>query len=266
MGEGRTDPQDGQRPLVSLRDIRKSFGDTEVLKGVSLDVGRGEVIAIIGASGSGKSTLLRCVNLLEVPTSGEILFDGETVDYPKIGRRALRRLRSRIGMVFQSYNLWPHMSVLQNIIEAPVTVKGMSTREATEIADALLARIGLTARRDAYPSHLSGGQQQRVAVARALAMRPEVMLFDEITSALDPELVGEVLDLLESLANEGMTMLVVTHEVAFARDVSTRTLFVDQGVIAEEGPSQDVLTSPSGDRLNQFLRRVLHKRTAEGSR
>jgi octopine/nopaline transport system ATP-binding protein len=252
--------------LVSLRNIRKSFGETEVLKGVSLDVDRGEVIAIIGASGSGKSTLLRCVNLLEVPTSGTITFDGDVVPYDAMKGQALRRLRSRIGMVFQSYNLWPHMTVLQNIIEAPVTVKGQSVREATEIAESLLHRIGLSAKRNDYPSRLSGGQQQRVAVARALAMRPEVMLFDEITSALDPELVGEVLDLLEDLAAEGMTMLVVTHEIAFARDVSTRTIFVDQGVIAEQGPSGDVLTAPASDRTRQFLRRVLHVRSVEAPR
>jgi octopine/nopaline transport system ATP-binding protein len=245
-------------PLIRLVDLKKSFGETEVIRGVSLEVARGEVIAIIGASGSGKSTLLRCINLLELPSEGELWFDRERVDYGSIDRRRLRRLRSQIGMVFQSYNLWPHMTVLENVIEAPVTVKGLAKREAVTRAEELLARIGLAEKRHDYPSRLSGGQQQRVAVVRALAMAPKAMLFDEVTSALDPELVGEVLDLLGELALEGMTMLVVTHEVAFARDVSNRTFFVDQGVIAEAGRSQEMLSHPRNERTRQFLRRVLH--------
>jgi polar amino acid transport system ATP-binding protein len=244
--------------LIRLVDLKKSFGKTEVLRGVSLDVARGEVIAIIGASGSGKSTLLRCINLLEPPSEGELWFDQEQIDYGRIDRRRLRRLRSQIGMVFQSYNLWPHMTVLENVIEAPVTVKGLAKPAAIARAEELLARIGLAEKRHDYPSRLSGGQQQRVAVVRALAMAPKAMLFDEVTSALDPELVGEVLDLLGELAHEGMTMLVVTHEIAFARDVSNRTFFVDQGVIAEAGPSQKMLSQPQNERTRQFLRRVLH--------
>jgi polar amino acid transport system ATP-binding protein len=244
--------------LIRLVDLKKSFGKTEVLRGVSLDVARGEVIAIIGASGSGKSTLLRCINLLEPPSEGELWFDQEQIDYGRIDRRRLRRLRSQIGMVFQSYNLWPHMTVLENVIEAPVTVKGLAKAAAIARAEELLARIGLAEKRHDYPSRLSGGQQQRVAVVRALAMAPKAMLFDEVTSALDPELVGEVLDLLGELAHEGMTMLVVTHEIAFARDVSNRTFFVDQGVIAEAGPSQKMLSQPQNERTRQFLRRVLH--------
>jgi polar amino acid transport system ATP-binding protein len=244
--------------LIRLVDLKKSFGKTEVLRGVSLDVARGEVIAIIGASGSGKSTLLRCINLLEPPSEGELWFDQEQIDYGRIDRRRLRRLRSQIGMVFQSYNLWPHMTVLENVIEAPVTVKGLAKAAAIARAEELLARIGLAEKRHDYPSRLSGGQQQRVAVVRALAMAPKAMLFDEVTSALDPELVGEVLDLLGELAHEGMTMLVVTYEIAFARDVSNRTFFVDQGVIAEAGPSQKMLSQPQNERTRQFLRRVLH--------
>jgi ABC-type histidine transport system ATPase subunit len=243
--------------LIRLVDLKKSFGQTEVIRGVSLEVARGEVIAIIGASGSGKSTLLRCINLLEPPSEGELWFDQEQIDYGRIDRRRLRRLRSQIGMVFQSYNLWPHMTVLENVIEAPVRVKGLAKREAISGAEELLARIGLAEKRHDYPSRLSGGQQQRVAVVRALAMAPKAMLFDEVTSALDPELVGEVLDLLGELALEGMTMLVVTHEIAFARDVSNRTFFVDQGVIAEAGRSQDMLGHPQNERTRQFLRRVL---------
>jgi octopine/nopaline transport system ATP-binding protein len=244
--------------LIRLVDLKKSFGENEVLRGVSLDVARGEVIAIIGASGSGKSTLLRCINLLEPPSEGELWFDQEQIDYGRMDRRRLRRLRSQIGMVFQSYNLWPHMTVLENVIEAPVTVKGMAKPAAIARAEELLARIGLAEKRHDYPSRLSGGQQQRVAVVRALAMAPKAMLFDEVTSALDPELVGEVLDLLGELAQEGMTMLVVTHEIAFARDVSKRTFFVDQGLIAEAGPSKDMLSHPENERTRHFLRRVLH--------
>jgi polar amino acid transport system ATP-binding protein len=251
-------------PILAINSLRKHYGALEVLKGISLSVKPREVVAIIGASGSGKSTLLRCVNLLETPSSGTLSFDGMLFDFSgaeRAWRQAsnLRRLRTRIGMVFQSYNLWPHKTVLENVTEAPIRVKGMARAEAIELAQHLLARIGLETKRDTYPSRLSGGQQQRVAIVRALAMAPKVMLFDEVTSALDPELVGEVLDLMAALAAEGMTMLVVTHEIAFAREVSTRSIFIEDGCIAEEGPSRDMLTSPANDRTRQFLRRVLHQ-------
>ncbi|MGY3442720.1 ABC-type histidine transport system ATPase subunit [Bradyrhizobium sp. USDA 4473] len=254
----------GAAPILKLKDIRKRFDANEVLKGVSLDVRAGEVISIIGASGSGKSTFLRCVNLMELPDEGFMDFGSFAFDYAEGARRQptpqqLRELRAQIGMVFQSYNLWPHMTVLENVIEAPVRVKKVPRKEATEHAETLLRRIGLYEKRNAYPSKLSGGQQQRVAIVRALAMKPAVMLFDEVTSALDPELVGEVLELMGSLAAEGMTMLLVTHEIAFARDVSSRVVFFDQGVIAEEGAPRDVLANPSSDRLRQFLKRVLHQ-------
>ena len=250
--------------ILTLSSLHKQYGGLEVLKGISFDVMPREVIAIIGASGSGKSTLLRCVNLLEIPSAGTLSFDGVSIDFSKperLWRRglSLRRLRTRIGMVFQSYNLWPHKTVLENVTEAPIRVKGMARAEAVDIARQLLARIGLLEKCDTYPSRLSGGQQQRVAIVRALAMSPKLMLFDEVTSALDPELVGEVLDLMATLASEGMTMLVVTHEIAFARDVSTRTIFVDAGRIAEEGPSREMLTNPANERTRQFLRRVLHQ-------
>ncbi|MDG4889800.1 amino acid ABC transporter ATP-binding protein [Mesorhizobium sp. WSM4887] len=251
-------------PLLKLQDIEKSFGDLKVLKGVSVEVARGEIVAIIGGSGSGKSTLLRCVNLMEVPTAGRIEFQDFVVNFGenrknRISGEYLRQLRAQIGMVFQSYNLWPHKTVIENVMHAPMIVKGISRRDAEEQAEQLLARIGLAERRNHYPSQLSGGQQQRVAIVRALAMQPKAMLFDEVTSALDPELVGEVLSLMAELANEGMTMLIVTHEIAFARDVSSRTLFFDRGVIAESGPSKELLRNPQSDRLRQFLSRVLHE-------
>ncbi|WGD29841.1 amino acid ABC transporter ATP-binding protein [Ancylobacter sp. WKF20] len=251
-------------PLIRIRDLTKSFGAHQVLKGVSLDVHAGEVVSIIGASGSGKSTFLRCINVLETPSGGTMDFGDVHFDYEPGARRApnaaqLRDLRARIGMVFQSYNLWPHMTVLENVIEAPIRVKGEPRAEAVAKAEALLARIGLAEKRHAYPSKLSGGQQQRVAIVRALAMQPRLMLFDEVTSALDPELVGEVLALMASLAGEGMTMLLVTHEIGFAREVSNRVIFFDQGVIAEDGPPREVLRQPKSERLQQFLRRVLHE-------
>jgi polar amino acid transport system ATP-binding protein len=253
-----------QAPLIRIRDLRKSFGVNEVLKGVSLDVHAGEVVAIIGASGSGKSTFLRCVNVLEMPNGGTMAFEGFEFDYDEGTRRKptpaqLRELRTHIGIVFQSYNLWPHMTVLENVIEAPIRVKGEKPAKAIVRAEALLARIGLADKRHAYPSKLSGGQQQRVAIVRALAMQPKLMLFDEVTSALDPELVGEVLSLMATLAAEGMTMLLVTHEIGFAREVSNRVIFFDQGVIAEDGHPREVLHQPKSDRLQQFLRRVLHE-------
>ena len=250
------------QPLLRIKNLRKSFGPVEVLKGVSLELRTGEVVSIIGASGSGKSTFLRCVNVLETPDSGTFDYGGHSFDFSDRKRqptgRELRDLRASVGMVFQSYNLWPHKSVIDNIIEAPIRVKGVARREALATGEALLQRIGLFEKRHAYPSHLSGGQQQRVAIVRALAMSPKVMLFDEVTSALDPELVGEVLSLMAALAGEGMTMLVVTHEIGFAREVSTRTVFFDGGQIAEDGASRDVLANPKSDRLRQFLQRVLH--------
>ncbi|MDM9649361.1 amino acid ABC transporter ATP-binding protein [Rhizobium sp. S163] len=249
-------------PLLKLREIRKSFGDNEVLKGVSLDVKAGEVVSIIGASGSGKSTFLRSINALEMPQSGFMDFEGLSFDFRPASRlfptaSQLQSLRARVGMVFQSYNLWPHMTVLENVTHAPIRLLKLQRAQAIEEAEALLSRIGLFEKRHSYPSRLSGGQQQRVAIARALAMKPRLMLFDEVTSALDPELVHEVLVLMASLASEGMTMLLVTHEIAFARDVSSRVLFFDKGVIAEEGPP-DILRHPESDRLKQFLHRILH--------
>ncbi|MBK0328107.1 amino acid ABC transporter ATP-binding protein [Rhodobacteraceae bacterium F11138] len=249
--------------MLELSDIRKKFGALEVLKGVSLAVSPGESLAIIGASGSGKSTLLRCVNLFEQPTSGQIRFDGRDIEYGDDlwfwkRERILRDLRREVGMVFQSYNLWPHMTVLENIIEAPLQA-GLGRRaEIVGKAEELLQKIGMYEKRNEYPSRLSGGQQQRVAIIRALAMEPKILLLDEVTSALDPELVGEVLELIAQLAAEGVTMLVVTHEIAFARDVSDRTIFVHKGVIEEEGPSAEVLGNPGSEHAQRFLRRVLH--------
>ena len=251
-------------PLLEISGLRKKFGDLEVLKGVDLSVARGEVIAIIGVSGSGKSTMLRCVNLLEEPTGGTIVFDDRPVEFGEASGGWLRReraraaLRAEIGMVFQQFNLWPHKTVLENVIEAPMIVKGVARAEATSAAEELLGSIGLIDKRDEYPSRLSGGQQQRVAITRALAMRPKLMLFDEVTSALDPELVGEVLELMATLARGGMTMLVVTHEIGFARAVSDRTVFIDEGLIEEEGPSRQLLGNPKSERTRRFLERVLH--------
>jgi polar amino acid transport system ATP-binding protein len=256
----------GGAPLIAIRNLRKSFGAHEVLKGISVDVHPGEVVSVIGASGSGKSTFLRCINMLEMPNAGTLAFGDFAFDFEQPARRPtprqLRELRTRIGMVFQSYNLWPHLTVLENVIEAPVRVKKQPKAEAIANAETLLARIGLAEKRHAYPSRLSGGQQQRVAIVRALAMAPKLMLFDEVTSALDPELVGEVLALMASLAAEGMTMLVVTHEIGFAREVSTRTIFFDSGVVEEDGPPREVLRDPKSDRLRQFLKRVLHEHVA----
>jgi polar amino acid transport system ATP-binding protein len=255
-------------PLLSLRDIRKSFGENEVLKGVSLDVATGEVVSIIGASGSGKSTFLRSINGLEMPQSGFMDFGDLSFDFRRESRffptmAQLQSLRARVGMVFQSYNLWPHMTVLENVTHAPVKLLKLPRAQAIAEAEALLSRIGLYEKRHSYPARLSGGQQQRVAIVRALAMKPRLMLFDEVTSALDPELVHEVLVLMASLAAEGMTMLLVTHEIAFARDVSSRVLFFDKGVIAESG-SPDILRKPESDRLRQFLHRILHDELTSG--
>ena len=250
-------------PLVPLKvsDLRKSFGRHEVLRGISLEAREGEVISILGSSGSGKSTFLRCVNMLEVPDAGEMTVAGEAVLFKSGrhgGRRAanpaqIDRMRSRIGMVFQSFNLWSHKTVLQNVIEAPVHVHRRARAECTEEAIGLLEKVGLVDKRDAYPAHLSGGQQQRAAIARALAMRPRLMLFDEPTSALDPELVGEVLKVMRALAGERRTMLVVTHEMGFARDVSSRVVFLHQGAIEADGTPQDVFSGNQTERFRQFL-------------
>ena len=251
--------QDG--PMICLRGLRKQFGKNEVLKGIDLDVARSEVLVLIGPSGSGKSTLLRCVNHLEMPSGGEVLVGGERVNRDDLSARNfqkhLNRVRTHMGMVFQQFNLFPHKTVLENIIEAPTQVLGKSRAEATAEAEELLAKVGLEDKRDAYPARLSGGQQQRVAIARALAMRPAVMLFDEVTSALDPELVGEVLKVMEGLAAEGMTMIVVTHEMGFAERVANRVVFMADGEIIEQGPPAEIFAHPAHERTRQFLADVL---------
>ncbi|MEE1650789.1 amino acid ABC transporter ATP-binding protein [Brachybacterium sp. J144] len=254
-------------PLIRLDGIHKTFGDLHVLKGCDLAVAAGEVTVLIGPSGSGKSTLLRCINQLEEPTAGRVLIDGvvqgyETETLPdgrwqKLSSSRIAQQRSRIGMVFQRFHLFPHMTALQNVMEAPVQVLGRSTAEAREAALGLLERVGLADRADHYPSELSGGQQQRVAIARALAMEPELMLFDEPTSALDPELVAEVLTVLKELAEGGMTMIVVTHEMGFAREVADRVVFMDDGRIVEQGTPEQVIDQPQSDRLKGFLASVL---------
>ena len=251
-------------PLVRLRGIRKSFGAVEVLHGVDLDVHAGEVLCLIGASGSGKSTLLRCINHLEKPDDGRVVVGGELIGYRERGghlhelpHKLLNAQRADIGMVFQHFNLFPHMTVLENVVEAPVRVRGYSKDAARATALDLLTRVGMAHKADAYPKHLSGGQQQRVAIARGLAMRPRLMLFDEPTSALDPELVGEVLDVMRSLAEEGMTMIVVTHEMAFAREVASRVAFMADGRIVEVGPPAQVLGAPEHERTRSFLSKVL---------
>ncbi len=245
---------------LAVTGIHKSFGSHHVLKGISMTARKGDVISILGASGSGKSTFLRCINLLETPDQGSVCLDGETLQMRQrkdgrmepVQRKQVERMRSQLAMVFQSFNLWSHMTVLQNLIEGPMRVQKRARAECVEAAEALLQRVGLFDRRDYYPAHLSGGQQQRVAIARALAMRPQVMLFDEPTSALDPELVGEVLKVMRSLAEEGRTMLVVTHEMGFARNVSNRVVFMHQGVIDIEGAPADVFGAQASERFHQF--------------
>ncbi|MGM9560608.1 amino acid ABC transporter ATP-binding protein [Anaerovibrio slackiae] len=239
--------------MIDIKNLHKSFGEHEVLKGIDLHINPQEVVVIIGPSGSGKSTLLRCMNLLEEPASGSVVVDG--IDLT--GDSDINKAREEIGMVFQRFNLFPHMTVLQNITLAPIKVRNMAKDEAEKIARELLERVGLADKADAYPPQLSGGQQQRVAIARALAMRPKVMLFDEPTSALDPEMVNEVLDVMKSLANEGMTMAVVTHEMGFAREVGDRLLFVDGGNIIEQGAPKDVFENPKEERTKLFLSKVL---------
>ncbi|MFT4081319.1 MAG: amino acid ABC transporter ATP-binding protein [Nocardioides sp.] len=241
-------------PAIDVRDLHKSFGSHEVLTGIDFRVALGEVVCVIGPSGSGKSTLLRCINRLEDPTSGQILIEGVDVTHPDA---ELDQIRTRIGMVFQQFNLFPHMTVLRNLCIAQQRVKRRSKAEAVEIARANLVKVGLAEKEDAYPAHLSGGQQQRVAIARALSMDPDMMLFDEPTSALDPELVGDVLAIMRELAAEGMTMMVVTHEMGFAREVGDRLVFMDGGVIVEEGDPRSVLAEPRHERTKAFLSKVL---------
>ena len=240
--------------MINVKGLKKAFGGHEVLKGIDEHIAKGEKIVIIGASGSGKSTFLRCLNLLEVPTGGQILFEGTDITDPN---NDINMLRRKMGMVFQQFNLFPHMTVKENIKLAPVKLKIMSDAEADARADALLKRVGLPEKADAYPGQLSGGQQQRIAIARALAMNPDVMLFDEPTSALDPEMVGEVLEIMKELAEDGMTMVVVTHEMGFAREVATRVMFMDEGVIAEQGTPDEIFGNPKSPRLKSFLGKVL---------
>ena len=240
--------------MIDVKNLEKSFGGHLVLKGINEYIEKGEKVAVIGPSGSGKSTFLRCLNLLEQPTGGTITFEGVDITDPKTDINALR---SRMGMVFQQFNLFPHLSVRENIMLAPVKLKRMTKEEAGKKAEELLERVGLPDKAAAYPKQLSGGQQQRISIARALAMNPEVMLFDEPTSALDPEMVGEVLEIMKELANDGMTMVVVTHEMGFARSVATRVLFMDEGVIAEQNEPEAFFTSPQNPRLKEFLSKVL---------
>ncbi len=255
-----------QLPMIRVLDVHKHFGPLEVLKGVSFDVHRGSVVSMIGASGSGKSTLLRCINYLETPTAGDILIDGESLcwrgDGPS-GRRPrplaeINRIRRELGIVFQQFNLWPHMTVLGNVIEAPHRVRGMGRKEAIALGEACLARVHLQDKAHEYPARLSGGQQQRVAIARALAMQPKVMLFDEPTSSLDPELTDEVLAVMRELADDGTTMIVVTHEMGFARDVSDQVMFLHHGLIEEAGPPREVFGAPRSERLRQFISKHVH--------
>jgi polar amino acid transport system ATP-binding protein len=239
---------------LRLEGVRKSFGHVEVLKGIDLEVGEHQVVCLIGASGSGKSTLLRCVNLLEPVDAGRIVIQGEEITAPRV---KVNEIRQRIGIVFQAFNLFPHMSVLGNVTLAPRRVLGLSKAEAEEQATALLGRFGLADKRDDYPDRLSGGQQQRVAIVRALAMRPELMLLDEVTSALDPELVAEVLNVIRELAEGGMTMLIATHEMSFARDIANRVCFLDAGRILEQGPPDEIFSRPKERRTQQFLERII---------
>lgn len=239
--------------MIKMIDVYKSFGKNDVLKGINLHVERGEVVVIIGPSGSGKSTVLRCMNYLEEPTSGDVIVDGMNLNV----KENINNVRAEVGMVFQRFNLFPHMTVLDNITLAPQKIRKISKAEAEEIALELLAKVGLRDKADSYPQQLSGGQQQRVAIARALAMKPKVMLFDEPTSALDPEMVSEVLDVMKSLAKEGMTMVVVTHEMGFAKEVGTRVLFVDEGKILEAGTPAEVFEHPKNERTQLFLSIIL---------
>ena len=259
-------PSSGEVPVLRAEDLHKSFGPHEVLRGITLDVPEGSVFTIIGASGSGKSTFLRCLNHLEEPTSGAVYVEGEPIGFriASNGKRVadsaqnIARMRAKLGMVFQQFNLWPHMSALGNVSEALVQVKGLARGEAAERARQYLAKVDLLDKHDQYPARLSGGQQQRVAIARALAMQPRVMLFDEATSALDPELTGEVLEVMRGLAREGTTMMVVTHEMGFAREVSDWVVFLHNGLIEEQGPPAQIFGDPQSERCRRFLSKVLH--------
>ena len=270
ISQNSTERADSETSAVLVEDLHKSYGSLEVLKGVSLDAHDGDVISIIGSSGSGKSTFLRCINLLELPSAGSITIAGEPVKFKPArafksskavemrpaDAKQIQRLRTNLGMVFQSFDLWRHMTVLQNVIEAPVHVLGLSKAEAIEKGEAMLQRVDLYDKRDQYPAYLSGGQQQRAAIARALAIEPQAMLFDEPTSALDPELVGEVLKVIQSIAEEGRTMILVTHEMAFARDVSSKVIFLDQGRVEEEGTPEMVFNNSSSERCREFVKSV----------
>ncbi len=249
------------KPIIRVRDLHKVFGrDLHVLRGIDLDVQPGEVVVIIGPSGAGKSTFLRCLNFLEEPTAGSVEIDDVVIRAGEPGREHheyIRQIRTKTGMVFQQFNLFPHMTALENVIEGPVTVKKVPKEKAVREGEQLLEWVGLSDKRDEYPSRLSGGQQQRVAIARSLAMEPKIMLFDEPTSALDPELIGEVIEVMERLANEGMTMVVVTHEMHFAKDVADRVLIMESGVWIEQGPPEEIFTNPKEERSRQFLAHIL---------
>jgi ABC-type polar amino acid transport system ATPase subunit len=245
---------DNKDTMIQVKDLHKSFGKNNVLNGISTDIKKGEVVVVIGPSGSGKSTFLRSLNLLEQPTSGSIIFDGDEITDPKTN---IDLHRQKMGMVFQHFNLFPHKTIRENITLAPVTLKKMTKEEADKRADELLERVGLADKANAYPEQLSGGQKQRIAIVRSLAMDPEVMLFDEPTSALDPEMVGEVLDLMKQLAREGMTMVVVTHEMGFAREVGTRVVFIDEGKIKEQAEPEEFFSNPKDERLKEFLSKIL---------
>lgn len=241
--------------MIKIKNLEKTYGDLKVLKGISTDIKEGEVISIIGPSGSGKSTFLRCINRLEEPTNGEIDIEGENIVSPKVD---INKIREKVGMVFQHFNLFPHKTVLENITIGPIKLKKVSQEEAEKIAISLLDKVGLADKKDVYPNKLSGGQKQRVAIARALAMNPKVILFDEPTSALDPEMIGEVLEVMRDLAREGMTMIVVTHEMGFARTVANRVFFMDQGIILEDGSPKEIFENPKEERTKEFLDKVLN--------
>lgn len=240
--------------MIEVKNLHKYFGQLEVLKGIDQHISKGEKVVVIGPSGSGKSTFLRCLNLLETPTKGEIFIEGECITDSKTN---VNKIREKMGMVFQQFNLFPHLSIIDNITLAPVKVKKMSKPEAVDLGRELLRKVGLLEKENAYPVQLSGGQQQRIAIARALAMNPDIMLFDEPTSALDPEMVGEVLAVMKDLANAGMTMVVVTHEMGFAREVGSRVLFMDQGYIMEEGKPEQIFNDPQNERTKEFLSKIL---------
>lgn len=262
-GGPESGPSTGNGAMVEVKDLHKSFGPLEVLKGISLDAHEGDVVSIIGSSGSGKSTFLRCINLLELPSAGEIYLKGEAVKFKQTkegrvpsDRRQVERFRAQLGMVFQSFNLWQNMTIMQNVIEGPTQVLKTPKKEALERGEQILNRVGMWDKRDTYPAFLSGGQQQRAAIARALAMEPSVMLFDEPTSALDPELVGEVLKVIRGLAEEGRTMLLVTHEMKFARDVSSEIVYLHEGKVEEKGPPAQVFGNPVSDRCREFVKSI----------